>query len=263
LLAAATGEPEALSKSQERIMNTANDETSTVAATLSSVTGGRRRTLEAIFHHPSAHNLEWSDVVGLIEKIGNTQEKANNEFVFEVAGKRHVMRKPHTKDLTSSEVIEIRHFLIQAGLSPEVPSQPAAHLSPAAPSLLIVVDHHGTKIFQVDVTSDDASEHVISPYDPHHFLRHLVHEGQSREEGQRAPEEPAYYEKIAEAVALGGKIVVVGHGTGKSNAAHHLTEYLRSHHSDTYQRTVREIVADLSSITTPQLLDLARQALRS
>ena len=182
--------------------------------------------------------------------------------MFEVAGKRHVMRKPHTKDLTSSEVIEVRHFLMQAGLSPEVPSQPAAHPNPAAPSLLIVVDHHGTKIFHVDVTSDDASEHVIRPYDPHHFLHHLVHEDQSREEGQRAPEEPAYYEKIADAAALGGKIVVVGHGAGKSNAAHHLTEYLRSHHSETYQRIVREIVADLSSITTPQLLDLARQALR-
>ena len=244
-------------------MKTANDETSTVATTLASVTGGRRRTLEAIFHHPSAHNLEWSDVVGLIEKIGHVQEKANNEFVFEVVGKRHVMRKPHTKDLTSSEVIEVRNFLIQAGLSPKVPSQPAAHPSPAAPSLLIVVDHHGTKIFQVDVTSDDASEHVIRPYDPHHFLHRLVPENQSREEGQRAPEEPAYYEKIAAAVALGGKIVVVGHGAGKSNAAHHLIEYLRSRHAETYQRVVREIVADLSSITTPQLLDLARQALRS
>jgi hypothetical protein len=239
-------------------MKTANDEMDSVATTLSSVTGGRRRTLEAIFHHPSAHNLEWSDVVGLIEKIGHTEERANNEFVFEVAGKRHVMRKPHTKDLTSAEVIEVRNFLIQAGLSPEVPSQPAAHPSPAALSLLIVVDHHGTKIFQVDVMSDDASEHFIRPYGSHH----LLHESQSREEGQWAPEEPAYYEKIADAVALGGKIVVVGHGAGKSNAAHHLTEYLRSHHSEIYERIVHEIVADLSSITTPQLLDLARQALR-
>ena len=81
--------------------------------------------------------------------------------------------------------------------------------------------------------------------------------------GQRAPEEPAYYAKIAEAAALGGGIVLVGHGAGKSNAAHHLTEYLHSHHRETYQRIVREIVADLSSITTAQLLDLARQALRS
>ena len=243
-------------------MKIANDETSTVATTLSSVTGVHRRTLEAIFHHPSAHNLEWSNVVGLIEKIGHARERANNEFVFEFAGKRHVMRKPHTKDLTSSEVIEIRHFLMEAGLSPDGSSQSLAHANLAAPSLLIVVDHHETKIFHVDVASEDASEHVIRPYDPHHFLHHFVHEDQSREEGERAPEEPAYYEKIADAVALGGKILMVGHGVGKSNAAHHLTEYLRSHHSKTYQRIVREIVADLSSITTPQLLDLARQALR-
>ena len=74
---------------------------------------------------------------------------------------------------------------------------------------------------------------------------------------------PAYYEKIAEAVALGGKIVVVGHGAGKSNAAHHLTEYLQTHHPETYRRIVREIVADLSSITAPQLLELARGALRA
>jgi hypothetical protein len=55
---------------------------------------------------------------------------------------------------------------------------------------------------------------------------------------------------------------VIGHGTGKSNAAHHLTEYLRSHRHETYQRVVRELVADLSNVTNPQLLDLARQALR-
>jgi glycerol dehydrogenase-like iron-containing ADH family enzyme len=94
-------------------------------------------------------------------------------------------------------------------------------------------------------------------------LHHLAHKGQSHEQGQRAPEEPAYYETIAEAVALGGKIVVVGHGTGKSNAAHHLTDYLQSHHRETYLRVVRQMAADLSSITKPQLLELARQALRS
>jgi hypothetical protein len=236
-----------------------DDDTNAISPALPSVTGAHRRTLEAIFRHPVAHNLEWSDVVGLIGKLGDVNEKANREFVFEVAGKRHVMRKPHAKELTTSDVIEVRHFLAQAGLSPGVPSRPAA--DPAAPSLLIVVDHHGTKIFQVDVTSDDASEHVIKPYDPHHFLHHLMHKDQSRERGQRAPEEPAYYEKIAAAVALGGKIVVVGHGAGKSNAAHHLIEHLQAHHRETYQRIVREIVADLSSITTPQLLDLVRPPL--
>lgn len=228
----------------------------------STITGLHRRTLEAIFRHPSAHNLEWRDVIALIKKIGAADEKANSEFAFTVGGKRHLMRKPHTKDLTGSEVIELRQFLLQAGWSPESLSQPTAHPSPAAPSLIVVVDHHGAKIYHLGITSDDAAKHEIRPYDPHHFLHHLAHKDQSREQGQRAPEDPSFYERIGKALAAGGRIVVVGHGTGKSNAAHHLTEYLRSHHPETYQRIVREVVADLSSVTTPQLLEIAQQALQ-
>jgi hypothetical protein len=236
-------------------------DTAATVLNLATIKGQDRHTLEALFAHPLSHNISWSHIVGLIETIGGCREKSNGEFVLEVAGKRHSMRKPHNKDLTSSEVMDLRHFLKDAGWSPDLPSQPPARPDPAAPSLLIVLDHHGTKIFHVDVGSAEASDHVIRPYDPHHFLHHLVHKDQLREQGQRAPEEPAYYEEIAAAVASGGKIVVVGHGTGKSNAAHHLTEYLKSHHSETYLRVVREIDADLSSITTPQLLDLARHAL--
>ena len=238
------------------------DAAPSVAPTQSSLTGPHRRTLEAIFRHPSAHNVEWSDVVGLIGAIGDIHEQSNDKFVFEVARKRHLMRKPHTKDLTSDEVIDLRHFLMKAGSSPEHPSEAVTHPDPGAPDLLIVVDHHGTKIFHVDVMSDEAAEDAVSPYDPHHFLHHLKHKDQSRERGQRASEETAYYGRIAAAVALGGKIVVVGHGAGKSNAAHHLTEYLRSHHPATYKRVVAETVCDLSAITTPQLLEIARKAFR-
>src|ERR1700677_423388 len=84
-----------------------------------SLTGSNRRTLVAIFRHPSAHNLEWGDVVALFEKIGDIEQKANSEFAIEVAGVRHRMHKPHTKDLTGPEVIELRHFLAQAGWSAE------------------------------------------------------------------------------------------------------------------------------------------------
>ena len=232
------------------------------AQILSPLTGPHRRTLEAIFRHPVAQNLEWTDVVGLIEQIGDAHAKANREFVFEVAGQRHVTHRPHTKDLTSDDVFELRRFLSRAGVSPEGPSRSAADPNATAPDLLIVADHHGARVFHVDVAAEEASEHVIRPYDPHHFLHNLTHKDQSREKGQRAPEEPAYYAKIADAVALGGRLVVIGHGTGKSNAAHHLVEYLRSHRRETYQRVVREVVADLSNITDPQLLDLAREALR-
>jgi hypothetical protein len=223
--------------------------------------GAHLRTLEALFRHPPAHNLEWMDVVALIEKLGTVREKGNNRFTFEVGGEHHLMHKPHTKELTSSEVVDLRHFLQRAGWSPEGSSGAAILRDPALPSLMVVVDHHGAKIYRIDTASSDPSKREITPYDPHHFLHHLTHKEQSREEGQRAPEDADFYERIADALAAGGRIVVVGHGTGKSNAAQHLTKYLRSHHPETYQRVVREIEADLSAATTPQLLALAEQAL--
>src|ERR1700728_167667 len=223
--------------------------------------GAHLRTLEALFRHPTAHNLEWMDVVALIEKIGSAHQEANDKFAFDVGGEHYRMRKPHTKDLTSSEVGDLRHFLQRAGWAPDAPSQAAARPEPPAPTLMVVVDHHGAKIYRISTGSRDASEQQITPYDPHHFLHHLTHKEQSREQGQRAPEEADFYRRIGDAVAAGGRIVVVGHGTGKSNAATHLTEYLRAHHRETYQRIVREIGVDLSAVTTQQLLALAQQAL--
>jgi hypothetical protein len=230
------------------------------------VTGAEHKTLEAIFRHPSAHNLEWTHVVALIKKIGEVDERANSEFAFHVGGELHLMRKPHSKDLTEAEVIGLRKFLHlagldQAGWSPDHAPQPSARAETAAPALVVVMDHHEARIYRVDGSADDPSSQEIKPYDPHHFQHHLAHKDQDREKGQRTPEDPAFYKQIAQAMASGGQIVVIGHGTGKSNAAHHLTEYVRAHDDATFQRIASEVVADLSSTTTPQLLKLAQDAL--
>lgn len=223
--------------------------------------GAHLRTLEALFRHPTAHNLEWMDVVGLIEKIGAVHQKGNDKFAFEVGGEHYLMHKPHTKDLTGSEVVDLRHFLQRARWSPEVLGRAPPRSDPTAPTLMVVMDHHGAKIYRVVPASGDNAKREITPYDPHHFLHHLAHKDQSREQGQRAPEDASFYQRIGDAVAAGDRIIVVGHGTGHSNSAQHLTEYLRSHHRETYQRIVREIGTDLSAVTTPQLLALADQAL--
>jgi hypothetical protein len=77
------------------------------------------------------------------------------------------MHKSHSKELTAPDVSDLRRFISKAGWSPELSSQSAVDASPVPPSLMIVVDHHKATIFHVDVTSDDASKHVIRPYDPH------------------------------------------------------------------------------------------------
>jgi hypothetical protein len=115
---------------------------------------------------------------------------------------------------------------------------------------LTPVDHHRTDLFDIDVRSTDASEHVIKPYDPDRSLHHLVHKVSSQKRGQGRPEEPAFYKKTAAASAQAGRITVIGHGAGKCNAAHHLTEYLLAHRRPTYNRIAREMLVDLSSVTS-------------
>ncbi len=62
-------------------------------------------------------------------------------------------------------------------------------------------------------------------------------------------------------MASAGAIVVVGQGAGHSNAADPLVEYLRLRRPETFAKLRRELVADLSSLTPPQLLVLGRRAL--
>lgn len=196
-------------------------------------------------------------------KLGSVEEKPNNEFEFRVDREQHLMRAPNTRNLTAPQVLELRHLASRSGWSPQ--SSPEADLDhePNPLGLLAVVDHHEAKIYQIDIASDETAVHSTKPYDPHHFLHHLTHKDQSRERGQRAPEEKAFYDEIAQALAAGGKIVLVGDGTGKSSAARHLSEYLSSHHHPIYQRVVRELSADLAHVTTLQLLAMGRDALKT
>ena len=225
-----------------------------------------RRTLEALYRHPMAHNLEWADVVTLFRAIGAVDQKSHNDITFTVGGARHKIRKPHSKDITMEELLEFRRILTLAGWSPEAThADVAGRAAPAdaapAPDLLVVIEHHEARIFHLDTQSAETTEHAIKPYDPHHFLHHLSHKDQSRERGQRAPEDTGFYVRLAAAVAPAHAIVVVGHGAGHSNAADHFMEHLRLHHTDTFGKVVREAVADLSSLTPPQLLALGRRAL--
>jgi hypothetical protein len=229
-------------------------------------------TLDALFRHPIASNLSWLDVTKLFEKIGTINQKSHNEVAFDVAGEHHAMRKPHNKDLTKTEVMDLRHMLSRAGWSPVAAVVAPAEDTPEAatppdpmpdlmPDLMIVMDHHEARIYHLDLSAVDIADHVIKPYDPHHFLHHLTHKDQDRERGQRAPEDNQFYQDIEHAVADAGRIVLVGHGHGHSNAAHHLAEFLREHHPDVAHKLAGEVAADLSALTEPQLLELGRKAL--
>ena len=223
-----------------------------------------RLTLDAMFASPPPY-IGWNAAVALFGVLGTVEPRADGRFAFRVGAEHHLVHKPRDADLSASEAVNLRHLIERAGLTPTLP---ASHPDPADPAplpvagLLVAMDHHGAKVFELDIASAEPAGHTIKPYDPHGYLHHLTHKDESRERGQRAAEDPAYYERIAQTVMAAAHVVVLGHGHGHSDAAQHLVEHLQAHHRDIYGRTVTEAVADLSSLTEPQLLDLGRSALR-
>jgi hypothetical protein len=221
-----------------------------------------RRTLEAVFRHPVPSNLAWSDALHLIERLGTTRQEPNGRLLFTIGDHRHVFHQPHIKELTPEDVAQLRKFLESVGVTPDsvdVVAEENRADGSARVDMVVAVDHHQARLFTIEGTSE--TERRLRPYDPHHFLHHLTHRQERELRGQREPEEPSYYAEIAAALAPAQRIVLLGHGTGHSNAAAHLEELLRAKHPDIYKRVVATRAVDLSAITEPQLLALALELL--
>ena len=221
----------------------------------------QKHTLAALFRHPVSQSLEWGDSLELFETIGEVEHHDNGKSTLRIGDKRTVVHQPHGKHIAEEEVMALRKFLRQAGWSADGHAETTATTTTRAKSLLVLVDHHEAKIYEIGPNPQAATGQEIWPADPHHFLHHLVHKDRDRQRGQRAPEDPDFYMHIAAALVHAEQIVVVGHGTGHSNAADHLVEYLAAHHPETHARVVAELVMDVSGVTPAQLLEIGQQAL--
>ena len=56
-----------------------------------------RQTLDAIFHHPVAHNLNWMDTLRLIKHLGSAIEKADGKYSLTINRKHLIFHRPHSK----------------------------------------------------------------------------------------------------------------------------------------------------------------------
>ncbi len=229
------------------------------ASERSALSKSDRQTLDSLFAHRIAHNLEWHDIVSLFAKLGTVEHLPNNDTSIRIGAEHQVLHRPHSKDLTTEEIMELRHFLTRSGLSRKNPSS-----SVSTADFLVAIDHHEARIYRMDPHPVDPAEFTVKPYDPHGFPHHLTHKDQTRQHGERAAEDPAFYEGIGAALIQAvphGHIVIVGRGEGHSDAAHHLREWLRLHHAEIFQRIAGTVTADLSALTPPQLLEIGRELL--
>ena len=79
------------------------------------VAGHHRDTLLQIFQHPTSHNVEWHDVISLLQTIGTIEERHDDMFVFRIGEEREVLRRPKQKDMDTQQLVDLRRMLTSAG----------------------------------------------------------------------------------------------------------------------------------------------------
>jgi hypothetical protein len=198
-------------------------------------------------------NLSWNEAVELIQHLGTAESHGGDEFSFVVGTQRAFFKKPHNHELGVEEVSRLRKLLKEAG-----PNGDASNATQPN-RIIVVIDHHAAHIYQDVDGSRPEDEVTVRPHDPFHFHHHLIHRKEAHYRGERVPEEASFYEEIAKDLMPANEIVLIGHGTGKSNAAEFLMNYLKTHHPEIAQRVRGVETADLSALSEPEIEAIAKK----
>ena len=76
-----------------------------------------RDTIQRIFSHPPSRNIEWRQVVALLETIGTVTHEHNGKLKVELGPETEVLPPPHGKDVDVQIVVDLRRMLKQAGFA--------------------------------------------------------------------------------------------------------------------------------------------------
>lgn len=120
--------------------------------------------------------------------------------------------------------------------------------------VVAVVERNEAKVWPTNAEKGSKPEVIHSPAVRNIHVRDAQHHGgHDTDKGDKA-----YYEEIAKILAPAGEILLVGHGTGKSNAVLKLIQHLERYHSDVAHKVVGSLDVNVPAMTDGELLAAAR-----
>ena len=207
----------------------------------------QRRTLDAVFAHPAAQNLAWSDVVSLLRQLGTVTDEANGKLRTTVGG-HSVSWEPERSQVPEADVLALRKFLQTVGVTPEGPAPPPqpAPEGPRPRRAAVVVTYRDAKVH------GDGSTALVEPFDPRGHLEHLHEKGGQWRGFYREPQ-PEYFARIADEIRGFDEVLLLGHGQGHSNAMLHMVAYLHQREPDLARRVVGAVDLDVGDLTDAEV----------
>jgi hypothetical protein len=74
-----------------------------------------RDTVRKIFEHPTSHNIEWHEVVSLLEAVSTVTERHDGKLEVRLGGEVEFIEPPSGKDIDTQTVVDLRRMLRAAG----------------------------------------------------------------------------------------------------------------------------------------------------
>jgi hypothetical protein len=227
--------------------------------------GHHRKTLAGIFVHPAPHNVEWHDVLSLLQNLGTVTDRHNGGIDVTIGDHTVILERPKGHDLEGDQLRGLKTFLTTAGLSPDEDGTPRQAETPAGvekvswpakETWIVLIDHHQSRLFKVgDDRHGAAAPIVLVPDDADGSRRRIEHrQGNADHDGGHASEDVAYYERISNDVAGAERIVVLSDGKGRSSAGEYLVDYLKRNHAGIAKRIVATDRVDISHLSDGQIV---------
>ncbi|HEY5026708.1 MAG TPA: hypothetical protein VII76_17155 [Acidimicrobiales bacterium] len=77
-----------------------------------------RATVEKIFNHPVSHNIQWHDVLSLLQRVATVSEEHDGRFAVTLGAETETFDAPRHHDIDEQQVIDLRRMLKGAGITP-------------------------------------------------------------------------------------------------------------------------------------------------
>jgi hypothetical protein len=84
----------------------------------SELDGHHRATLEKIFNHPVSHNIQWHDVLSLLESVATVTAEPDGRYMVTLGSETQTFDAPRHHDIDEQQVVDLRRMLKGAGITP-------------------------------------------------------------------------------------------------------------------------------------------------
>ncbi len=77
-----------------------------------------RRTVDKIFTHPTSHNIQWHDVLSLLQAVAEIDEAKEGRYKVTLGPETQTFDAPRGTDIDTQMVVDLRRMLKGAGYEP-------------------------------------------------------------------------------------------------------------------------------------------------